>query len=227
MLQVGLDISQREMPDFVRENLTGHMSYVHLSGIDFADLEPTARNERIRSISSEIGSLTLSNGSPDSDIWPLDSKTSPNGQLVAGHTDNPFRERPEDIVAFWNVRSSSKGGENVITPFPRIVRLAEQSQQMAELILKAYTKVIEFKFGDQALRGTLIDYKAKTLRYDAKSIAPEDNEFEPLFEEVVKVGDKIKLKPGEVLFFNNRRTIHARLPYSDPNRLSIRTRMVV
>jgi hypothetical protein len=231
MLQVGLDIPTQEMPEFVVQHLVkaNDMPFVHLSGIDFAGLETGLRAEKIRSICNTIGSLTLSNEDPDSDIWILDSKTISNTKPVAGHTDNAHKSRPEDIVAFWNINSSASGLETVITPLSKIIELAENSSVMARLVMRAATKQIVFATGEESTKGTVINWRDKLIRYDENNIAPEDNEFKPLFAEAVNVSTLITLEPGEVLFFNNRTSLHAELPFSDSGRdnLAIRTRMLV
>jgi len=199
--------------------------YVHLMNVGVVDLDPTSRADRIRSISAHLGEVTLTNDDPRSNLWVLDSHTSPNAMLVPCHTDNPFMANPEDVVAFWNIHSSSIGGENVIVPLDRLLELGEQSSEIAELIDEASTTPLTFTSGTKHYTGTPIDVAAGTIRYDKKHLSTPSTRLAYLFDAALDIGDVIKLQPDEALFFRNRTTLHARLPYSDPNRLSIRTRI--
>lgn len=225
MLRVGIDISEQELPHIVRERLIKGVPYLHVSGIDLEPLNSDERAERIHEICRSIGNLTLSNNEPASDIWSLDSRTSPSAQLVDAHTDNPFKGKPEDIVAFWNIRSSTVGGENVITPLERVIELGERSKQLDEILQKAQLPLFTFSHNGESWTGPVINSNEKTVRYDAKYLGSPSTELKYLFEEAVKAGDAIKLAPGDVLFLSNTTTVHARLPYSELNRLSIRTRI--
>jgi alpha-ketoglutarate-dependent taurine dioxygenase len=75
----------------------------------------------------------------------------------------------------------------------------------------------------------MLDPRTGQARYDQKYIAPEQRalgqRLGTMLSDPNLPSTSIKLAPGEILFFNNRRTLHARTPYSDPNRRSIRTRM--
>jgi len=105
------------------------------------------------------------------------------------------------------------------------MELAEQSKQLNESLEIAQLPSFTFSQYEESWTGPAIDPNNKTVRYDAKYLSRPSAELKYLFEEAVKVGEVIKLAPGDVLFFNNKTTVHARLPYSDPNRLSIRTRI--
>lgn len=225
MLRIGQDLHEHDLPSLVRESFLNDSSYLHISdtGLNYLDLDQQLA--KIRSISQEIGHLTLSSADPQSDIWLLDSRTSPNAKLITAHTDNPFKDKPEDVVAFWNIRSSSQGGENVITPVDRILELGDQSSYLAKGIQKAQFTDFTFTHHEKSWSGKIIDTDKQAIRYDAKHLTNPSSEVTDLFKEAVKIGDIIKLAPGDVLFFNNKTNVHARLPYSDPCRLSIRTRI--
>lgn len=223
MIRIGVDTSEEELPDLVRDGLRGKMSFLHISGTGIEYLPLSEQVERVRNISQRVGNLTLSTSESNSNVWLLDNNTSPNTQIMA-HTDNPFKDKPEDVVAFWSIRTSAVGGENIITPFERIVELGEQSGHLSELIEQAQAS-FTFAFAEHEWTGPVLDFNKKTVRYDKKYLTTPDTELSQLFEGATAVGDSIRLIPGEVIFVNNATAVHARLPYSDQNRLSLRTRI--
>lgn len=222
---MGRNVQEQELPSLVRQRLLDGDPYLHISGTGLESLALDEQIEKIRGISQGIGRLALSNADSTSDVWVLDSRTSPSARLIEAHTDNPFKSEPEDVVAFWSVRSSPQGGQNVLTPLDRIMELGDQSGRLADGLEKARSLPVTFTHGEESWNGPVVDVVGHTIRYDAKYMDVPDAELKHLFEEAVKVGDIIELAPGDVLFFNNKTTVHARLPYSDPNRLSIRTRI--
>jgi len=75
-------MSELELALMVKERLLGGSPFLHISGLQLENLGPGEQTDKIREISQEVGSLTLSNAAADSDVWLLDSRTSPNTQLV-------------------------------------------------------------------------------------------------------------------------------------------------
>jgi alpha-ketoglutarate-dependent taurine dioxygenase len=95
---------------------------------------------------------------------------------------------------------------------------------------------MRFSRDDHAAEAPIIDDSGEDvlIRYahDAlNSSAPEHHALRAKFSaflesSVAQTGaTAIKLTEGDVLFFDNRRLLHAREPYSDPNRLNIRVRI--
>jgi alpha-ketoglutarate-dependent taurine dioxygenase len=218
--EIGADIAQR---------FTSGTPYVHIQGLPILG-EVSQRDTFITSVSSAIGELTLTGDVPGSELWQLNSVTSPNASQIPFHTDNPFYESPEQIVSFWNLRSSAQGGENVILPVTRLVDWFASQPQHAELLEELTACPVSFTFNGSEATGQMLQPNIGTARYDQKYIDPTHAElglrFTKALDKANVLAHSVKLSKGDALFFSNRTTLHARTPYSDPNRLSLRVRMI-
>lgn len=219
-----------EVAHSVVEQFENSAPYVHINGLTFDKLPHESATESIRAIASNIGSLALTNDNPTSDVWTLDGKTSPSKDRIPYHTDSPYYAQPEDIVSFWNMKESGDGGENVILPIERVLSLADGSTQTAELLEELSQLRVDFQHEGHSAAGTIIDQHYMAVRFDRRYVlgakaAELANRFQSLLEGADSIADIIKLHQGDALFFNNTTTLHARLPYSNPDRLNYRVRI--
>lgn len=217
--EIGIDIAQR---------LADGAPFVHVQDLPILG-EVSQRDTFITDVASAVGELTLTGGVQGSELWQLNSSTSPNASEIPFHTDNPFYENPEQVVSFWNIRSSAQGGENVILPVTSLVDWMADQSQHAALLEELKAREVPFALKENEATGTILQPDAGTARYDQKYIDSAHAElglrFTKALNEAKVLAHSVKLGEGDALFFNNRTTLHARAPYSDPNRLSIRVRM--
>lgn len=217
--EIGADIAQR---------FADGAPFVHVQGLPILG-EVSQRDTFITDAASAVGELTLTGNVQGSELWQLNSGTSPNASRIPFHTDNPFYENPEQVVSFWNIRSSAQGGENVILPITSLVDWMADQPQHAELLDELKTREVPFVFKENEATGSILQPDTGTARYDQKYIDSAQTElglrFTKALNEAKVLAYSVKLDEGDALFFNNRTTLHARAPYSDPNRLSIRVRM--
>ena len=213
----------------VAADLLAGQPYIHFQGLDLQAWDPSERDTYIRTSSQALGELTLSNGQPGSDLWVLDSSTSPKTSLVPFHTDNPFLAEPEGVVSFWSLRSSPDGGENIMLPLDRIVGHLNATPRSAGLYAELLDTPVLFEHQDNQTVGQIIDEDSNTVRFDAKYLDLAHRvlgeRFLQMLDGIQDAADPVKLEAGDVLFFKNRSLLHARLPYDDPQRLSIRARI--
>lgn len=205
-------------------------AYVHVEGLPFVSMEDGQRDAYVTELSSSIGRLTLTGGEPGTELWRLNSATSPNASFIPYHTDNPFLNNPEQIVSFWNLHSSERGGENLILPVESFLDWLDSKVKKHDLAQELIQATVPFTLGDKSASGTIFDPEAGTVRYDQKYISAEYADLGMRLTKELNAASfmahSVKLSEGGVLFFNNQTTLHARSPYSDPNRLSLRVRVV-
>lgn len=90
------------------------------------------------------------------------------------------------------------------------------------------TSAITFANGDSSAVSPIIDAQGR-IRFDRRYVDPEhaalSSRVTRLLEEEIKAGQVIKLSEGDVLFFDNRKMLHSRQPYTDLGRISFRVRI--
>jgi alpha-ketoglutarate-dependent taurine dioxygenase len=226
-LAFSANMSPQEAGEAIGSTLATGADFLQVSGLPIIDTAPQARDKFITEVSSAIGNVTITGGDEASKLWMLDSATSPNASHIPYHTDNPFYEEPEEFVSFWNVRSSREGGENLILPVSRLLDWFDSRPDHSEIFQDLLSTSVLFELGSHAARGFMLDQTMGHARFDQKYIGSDfaalGQRFSSLLEEAP--AHEIKLSEGAALFFNNRTVLHARTPYVDSNRLSIRVRI--
>lgn len=191
-------------------------------------LSDPERAAHIMTVAEQLGPLTLTNDKPGTELWELNSSTSPNASFIPPHMDNPHLTEPERYVGFWCLQASEEGGENLILPVTDIISELDATGEGRALLAKLEAEQVTFTHGDYSTTSPIVDRSTGEVRYDQKYIdaghADLGQRFQVVATSMMDNAARIKLKPGDALFFNNRTTVHARAPYSDPSRLSIRTR---
>lgn len=229
MYRFGPNATPKDIGLYVAEQFEGGALHVHLQDVPFAHLEDAAQEAYIREASSFIGPLTLSTAEPTSDVWRLDSAASPSSSRIPYHTDNPFYEKPEKYVGFWNVKSSAAGGENVLLPLRTILEETPQFGVIAGILKIAQARQVTFQHGKNRATGNIIDADKDLIRFDARYIDEHNTGLASILTSLLEgqalTGTSLKLAEGDVLFFDNHRLLHARQPYSDAGRVNIRVRI--
>jgi hypothetical protein len=114
-------------------------------------------------------------------------------------------------------------------PVNDLLELAAASPQNAALLDRLTATPVGFTHGNHRSAGPIVDSVTGTVRFDRRYVDQEyarlADEFVALVEGSLVVGRTIKMEDGDALFFDNRRLLHAREPYDNPNRLSFRTRI--
>ncbi len=203
--------------------------FVHVEGLPFNVMEPEDSERYIKTLASAIGHTTLTAGVSDSEIWRLDRKTSPSSQFIPYHTDNPFLTVPEKVVSFWNGKSSSKGGANLILSVDELFEWAGQNLSYRDILQEIEETPVTFCHGLVSATGVMLESAAGTARFDMKYIDESTRHVGALLRTILNdpqiPSQTVKLSEGDVLFFDNEKTLHARSEYSDPDRVSLRVRM--
>ena len=218
-----------EVGDAVWGAIDGGSPFVHAEGLPFIDMSPADSEMYIASLSSVIGRMTLTAGKPDSAIWKLDKTTSPSTQYIPYHTDNPFLAVPEKVVGFWSVKSSSQGGENLILRVDDLLQWASAKPEYTDVLQEIDDTSVTFKLGPERAAGKILDFANGSARFDMKYVDDTTKHLGSRFQSMISNPDvpaqTVKLSAGDVLFFDNEKTLHARNEYSDHNRVSLRVRM--
>lgn len=218
--EVGLNIA---------EHLNAGAPYVCIAELPFASMAEIQRQTYIQKVAGAIGRMATTNNTPGTEQWRLDRMSSPNTSYIPLHTDNPFLVEPEEFVGFWNVKSSEVGGENIILPVADLLDWATKTSQRRETIEEAATVPVSFTNGKAHAVGLLLDISTEKARHDVKYIDDDHSALAGRFATLLTAesvpSQDIKLKAGSVLFLNNRTSLHARAPYTDHDRLSIRVRL--
>lgn len=218
-----------EIGEAVSEQFKAGVDSIHAEGLSFHHLEAAPRAAYISEIASAIGAVTLTGGKQGTEVWELNSATSPNATFVPFHTDNPYLGEPEEIVSFWNVRSSELGGENLILPVNALTDALDSRSEYRELLDELMHIQASFVHGDKTAIGPILDTSQSRVRYDQKYISPVHAELGARLSKALhalgRIAQPVKLNAGDALFFNNQTVLHARAPYSDPSRLSLRVRI--
>lgn len=222
-------LAPQELGSMLATEFASGADFVVLRELPFHTMGEQARDAYIRAVAAPIGELTLTDGKPGSELWLLDSSTSPNAVEVPFHTDNPYLEQPEPIVGFWNLKSSAKGGENYILPVADLIEWAGGDPKYDDLMALLTTTEVQFRHDGAEASGVILDEWRGTARFDQKYIVrgdpPLGRHFAAMLKDTTIPMNKVKLAPGDALFFANDTTLHARAPYSDPRRQSIRVRI--
>lgn len=219
----------QEIGLLVADQFASGADHVHLRGMSFHTMEEVARADYIRTVSSVIGELTLTNANVTSDVWRLDKTTSPSSARIPYHTDSPYYQQPEQIVGFWNVKTSNDGGENVLLPTADILDWASSSVEARELV-DQLADPVQFTHEKHTGTGPMLDPETGIARFDRRYVVGEEagkvaTRFTQLLESNTLLGQSVKLEEGEVLFFNNQTLLHARETYTNTDRVSYRVRL--
>lgn len=218
--------------DTIAAEFADGSEYVHVEGLEFHKMPDAERNDYVLTVAAALGTITLTAEKPGSEIWVLDKHTSPNKNQIPFHTDNPFLAQPERYISFWNVIGSREGGENLILPVGDLLAyMGEGGSRDAKLLGVLAEKPVRFMYGSHEVSSPILDPLAAVARFDMKYVTDEDRSLAKDFQDLVARPDlpviPIKLAEGDVLFFDNSRTLHARAPYENIERVSLRVRMSV
>ena len=170
------------------------------------------------------------------------------------HTDSSFMEMPETYFALLVIQEAETGGNSIVVsveqvltelrrlpdsaglirtlyePFPFEVNAAYLSVEeaassmkkviMAPILSTAQTGEVEIRYRyDSILSGFAIrpEFDIPNRR---KALAALDGVLKPFEKQ-----EGIRLTKGDLIIGHNRRTLHARTSFDDPNRLLLRVRM--
>jgi len=218
-----------EIGHLIAEQFAEGVPYVHLRDVPFTRLEAAEQTMYIRRASEMIGELSLSSGDPTSDVWRLDTVTSPSASRIPYHTDNPFYKLPERFIGFWNLKSSMEGGENVLLTVDNLLEQLGCLPDGNELIDELETHQVTFAHDLSEAVHPILDTRQEVIRYDRRYADAQSVQLADRFTQILESGrlrgHVIKLAEGDVLFFDNYRLLHARESYTDLGRVSLRVRI--
>ena len=203
--------------------------FVHVVDLPFNGMSPSESERYIKDLAGSIGRTTLTAGVPDTEIWRLNRTTSPSTQFIPYHTDNPYLGVPEKVVSFWNVKSSSQGGANLILPVNDLLEWADSKPEYKDTLQEIEDTPVAFSHGLESTVGRLLEPISGSARFDMKYMDETakllGNIFRTILNDPEVPAQTVKLSEGDVLFFDNEKTLHARNEYSDLARVSLRVRM--
>lgn len=194
---------------------------------------PTVSGEVTR-VASRISYLRETNFGRDFDVI---SKPNPNNVAytalkLQSHSDLPNWELPPGTQFLHCLEFDAEGGESTLVDgFAAARQLEKEDSDALELLSRLH---IPFRFHDQEWdvrwssptisRDPLGDLKE--IRFHSALTAPLDMEYEDVlpfyrayraFTEIVRRSENIltlKLQPGDLLVFNNRRALHGRAAFN-------------
>ncbi|MEH6547026.1 MAG: TauD/TfdA family dioxygenase [Sneathiella sp.] len=228
----------------VMENDSGLLAWLDLL-IDYGFVlvrnTPTVQGEVTR-VANRIAYLRETNFGRDFDVI---SKPNPNNVAytalkLESHSDLPNWELPPGTQFLHCLEFDAEGGESTLVDgFGAARQLEKEDPAAYELLAKLH---IPFRFHDQdwdvqwsaptIARDQLGDLQE--IRFHAALTAPLDLDFDDVlpfyrayrvFTEIIRRSDNVlalKLQPGDLLVFNNRRALHGRAafnPESGPRHL--------
>jgi alpha-ketoglutarate-dependent taurine dioxygenase len=161
------------------------------------------------------------------------TRYSRTSQALAPHTDGSARYRPYDIVIMYCVTADDEGGETILVPLDDVVAKLERDHYE---ILHASTypfgknvfPIIETNRGQDTIRyySTQMQKSAKLLGEEWLVGAEDSLEALDAALEDPEHQIRLKLQPGDLLFVNNRKTLHGRTKMSsESERLLLRARV--
>jgi len=160
---------------------------------------------------------------------PINLAYTPVG--LALHTDNPYREPCPGVQLLHCIKNSSEGGQSLFTDGFRAAALLRE-QHPSFFITLSKTPVL-FRFSDDSVdlknikpiieldcNGEIHAVRVNHRSMQTQSIAQSTrNQFYPAYQKFVELLSSkdaiinIKLNPGELVMFDNRRVLHGRNAY--------------
>ncbi|GEM_PF-1270369 len=117
----------------------------------------------------------------------------------------------------------------MILPVDNLLEWASAKLEYNDIQQEIEETPVAFNLGTESAVGKLLETATSSARFDMKYIDETVKRVRNLFRTILNNPDvpvqSVKLSEGDVLFFDNVRTLHARNKYSDPNRVSLRVRM--
>jgi hypothetical protein len=155
------------------------------------------------------------------------------------HTDTSYFPEPEDTFVLTCLKPAKQGGVNQLVDGWKLAKqIKEECPEVYSILtdtqfaFRVPTMFTELKRHDieQIACAPIISPKGIRYRHDVlqlTKLSPEQLEAVEIFEKYLSNAPAYEhlLKPGEAIFMNNRRILHARTFHSDKDRLLIRVRM--
>lgn len=178
-----------------------------------------------------------------SDVWPIRPRLVDKGATFsvrsgpAGlHTDAQYHERPEDLVVICCVRPADHGGETTLLGLSDIWEAIRGQRDTADLErwLRApiwgFSVPLEFGGGEGVARVSILSDSG--IRWRRDNLRAEiDGAIEQIADTFAAVCESslrkvvLPLGPGDALVMDNRRVLHGRLGFADPQRHLLRVRL--
>lgn len=208
-----------------------------LRDLGFAILRDAPKErERTEETAALVGKLRLTNYG----IFELEAKPNPEivGDMAVAlelHTDEPYRIEPPAITLFHVLEQSEDGGHSTIADGLRLASVLRQRDPRAFEVLAS----VPARFHRTLREGRAFEIQAPIISRHAdgrvtgirlldRGMAPVDttpDRVEPFYDALrallmlVYGGEgriTVKLRPGEMLVFNNQRIMHGRTDF-DPS----------
>ncbi len=202
--------------------------YVLMTGI------PTSKVS-ILDIAAKIGSVRPTNFG---DFFVVKAKPRANdlaytSQGLVLHTDNPYRNPVPSVQLLLCITNECEGGETLLVDgFAVAQKMRTDYPDLFDVLVKT---IVNFRFEDSTIvmenSGPLIELdsqgKVKQVRFNTKMdyIPHMDKnmlsvyyEARSIFSTLIHSDEfvlKFRLKPGELLFMDNHRTLHGRTGYQE------------
>lgn len=178
-----------------------------------------------------------------SDVWPIrprlldQSATFSVRNGAAGlHTDAQYHQKPEDLVVICCVRPADSGGESTLLGLSDVWEAIRTQRDSGDLVrwLRApvwgFEVPLEFGGGDGAARVPVLG--ESTIRWRRDNLRAErDVPAEQIADAFAAACESsprkvvLPLGPGDAIVMDNRRVLHGRLGFEDPQRHLLRVRL--
>lgn len=176
--------------------------------------------------------------------WPVTPSAgigtfSQTSHAAPFHTDAQYHARPERFMLLACARPANRGGESrILTAANLLADLADAGFGDADMrMLRApiWSWTVPAVFQQSTLpqrsppRPILLPDGGVRWRYDNLVCANSDQQhLAAAFHRAIEASKRastIRLQPGQILVCDNRRALHARTAFDDPNRLLFRVRV--
>ncbi|GAA1507900.1 TauD/TfdA family dioxygenase [Sphaerisporangium rubeum] len=177
------------------------------------------------------------------EIWTIAPRTTRPGATfsmraggAAFHTDAQYHSRPEDVICLFVVRPADDGGDTMLLT-ERDVVTALRREPAGETALErlaqpvwTWTPPDVFSKAAAAVPPMPVlpgDGTVRWRRDNLGPLRPPQAQAATVFESGLRHAPAVRLchHPGDVIVIDNRRTLHGRTPFADPERRLLRVRL--
>jgi ectoine hydroxylase-related dioxygenase (phytanoyl-CoA dioxygenase family) len=110
-----------------------------------------------------------------------------------------------------------------------LLEWADSKPEYKDILQEIEDTPVTFDHGLDSMVGKLLEPISGSARFDIKYMDETAKHLGNIFRTILNdpevPAQKVKLSEGDVLFFDNEKTLHARNEYSDLARVSLRVRM--
>ncbi|MEO3812670.1 TauD/TfdA family dioxygenase [Sphaerisporangium sp. B11E5] len=178
------------------------------------------------------------------EIWTVAPRTTRPGATfsmraggAAFHTDAQYHSRPEDVICLFVVRPAADGGDTMLLTARDVVATLRRDPAgetaLERLAQPVWTWTPPDVFSRKAAAAVPPmpvlpgDGTVRWRRDNLGPLCPPQAQAATVLESGLRRAPATRLSqnPGDVIVIDNRRTLHGRTPFTDPERRLLRVRL--